>query len=167
MAAYDDYVWRLKAEAPHVYDVVLPHDLEWIDEFSWKPISQVIKPTLTGGIVIHEYKKQIGRPITLVGADDMAWIQRPLVKEIHTMIQEESIVMTLDFIKASYNQSLDTWVFDVLNILQTHKVMFRHTEDPFQVESVKRYGNFENDSWFKVKSIGFTEVKDNILDPCT
>ena len=168
MAEYDDYVWRLSSETPP-YEVVLPHDLEWYDEFSWKSVSHDIKNTLTGAIIVHEYKRTVGRPITLQGKDDMGWIQRPLVKTLHDMVQESSLAMTLEFIKASYNESLDIWTFDVLNILESHTVMFAHNagDDLLNVESIKRFGNFENDSWFKINSIAFTEVTENVFTPCT
>lgn len=167
MAAYDEYVWRLQGQAPHDgYDVVLPKDLEWTDEFSWNPVSQDIKNTLTGGLVIHEHKLQYGRPITLTAKDDMGWVKRPIIKTLHDMVQETGLVMTLDFVKASYNQDLDTWTIDVLNILESHNVMFAHSDTPLSVESAKRYDNFETDSWFIIRTLAFIEVSGSEIDPC-
>ena len=82
---YDNYVWRLFTETPDpIHSVVLPKDLEWIDEFSWSPIFQEIKNSISGSIFINEYEQLDGRFITLEGKDDMCWIQRPLAGGIPT-----------------------------------------------------------------------------------
>ena len=161
---YDNNVWRLHTGEPDNYNLILPKDLEWSDEFSWHPISHDIKNTLTGGIIIHEYKKTVGRPITLVGQENMAWVKRSDIKILHEMSQETQLRMTLDFVKATYNQELDTWFLGVVDLSFT--VMFNHAEMPLEVESVKRFDNFENNSWFKINAIRFIEVNESAINPC-
>lgn len=56
--------------------LALPTDLLWIDEFAWKSVEQRQSYTITGAQVIEAYAKQSGRPITLRGGPDFAWISR-------------------------------------------------------------------------------------------
>lgn len=167
MAVFDDYVWRLFSEAPYdVYDVVLPKDLEWIDEFSWNPVTQDIKNSLTGALFINEHKRLQGRSITLNGKDDMGWIVRSLADTLLLMRNTAGLKMTLQFVSASYNSGTDQWTFGSVHI--THNVLFRHSEVPIEFESVKRFDNFEADSWFKVNNIRLMEIGDtDPINPCS
>lgn len=165
-STYDKYVWRLFSEAPYdVFDVVLPHDLEWVDEFSWNPVSQDIKISLTGSIFINEAKQLSGRPITLQGKDDMAWILRPTAEKLLEMRNTSGLKMTLQYLSASHDTDLDSWTFGTVYI--THSVLFDQSNIPLDLESVKRFGNFEQDSWYKINNIKFLEIGDtNPINPC-
>lgn len=166
MAMYDSYVWRLYSESPYTeYEVVLPKDLEWTDEFSWNPISQEVKNSLTGAIFVSEYEQLSGRQITLMGKDDMCWIQRPLADTLLLMRNTASLKMTLEFVSASHNDQTDIWTFGT--VYKTFNVMFRHADIPIEFESVKRFDNFEQDSWFKIASIKLMEIGDaDPINPC-
>lgn len=166
MAVYDDYVWRLFSEAPHdVYDVVLPKDLEWTDEFTWNPISQEVKNSLSGSIFVSQYELLSGRDITLEGKDDMGWIIRGLADDLLLMRNTAGLIMTLNFCAASYDSGTDVWTFGTIH--KSFNVMFRHSEVPIEFESIKRFGNFESDSWFKVSYIRLMEVGDtDPTNPC-
>lgn len=49
--------------------IVLPDDLQWADEYtSWK-VGQVIRPSLSGALIIQEAAMQAGRPVTLQSQD--------------------------------------------------------------------------------------------------
>jgi hypothetical protein len=165
-STYDDYVWRLFSVAPYpIHDVVLPKDLEWTNEFTWNPITQEIKNSVTGSIFINEYEQLQGRQITLEGKDDMAWIQRSLVDKLLAMRNTIGLKMTLNFVSASYDEDTQIWSFGT--VYKTFNVMFRHSETPIDFESVKRFGNFESDSWFKIKNIRLMEIGDSDpINPC-
>lgn len=161
---YDDYVWRMYTEAPNpIFDIVLPKDLEWIDEFSWNPIFQEISNSITGSVFINEYEQQDGRFITLEGKDDMCWIQRPIADVLLNMRNEAGLIIKLQFVEASYEEGVG-WTFGSIYI--NKNVMFRHNDTPIDLESVKRFDNFESNSWFKIKNIKLMEVDENILTPC-
>lgn len=55
-------------------------NLVWIDEFSWSPIVQSFEYSIEGSLLLTEYSKLAGRPITLVGQQDgnssSAWMLR-------------------------------------------------------------------------------------------
>lgn len=50
--------------------VVLPDDLQWIDEFGWLPTAQQVEIAADGALIIEESAQLAGRPITLEGRMD-------------------------------------------------------------------------------------------------
>ena len=50
--------------------IALPYDIQWVDEYTAWKVGQIIRPTLTGALVVQESALQAGRPITLRGFDD-------------------------------------------------------------------------------------------------
>lgn len=55
--------------------VTLPDDLDWTDEFAWTPVQQTVEQSVTGALLVQTGTAQAGRPITLQGADDRAWLR--------------------------------------------------------------------------------------------
>lgn len=70
--------------------VTLPPDLVWQDEFTHTPIEQSISYTLSGAMVVDQAVKQAGRPITLGGADDQAWVKRSVLLALYAKAQSGS-----------------------------------------------------------------------------
>ena len=60
----------------------LPDDLLWRDEHAWTPASTSTAYLLTGAWLMQSATRQGGRPITLVGAPDMAWVRRSSVEQL-------------------------------------------------------------------------------------
>lgn len=56
--------------------LVLPDDLVWPDEFLWSTVSQSVERSITGALLIDAMARNAGRPITLEGRGDRAWISR-------------------------------------------------------------------------------------------
>lgn len=59
--------------------LALPDDLLWSDEHAWTPAVSTLSYLLTGALLVQSAVRQAGRPITLVGAPDMAWVTRAVV----------------------------------------------------------------------------------------
>jgi hypothetical protein len=59
--------------------LTLPDDLLWSDEHAWSPAVSSVSYLLTGALLVQSAVRQAGRPITLVGATDMAWVTRAVV----------------------------------------------------------------------------------------
>ena len=59
--------------------LLLPDDLLWSDEHAWSPAISSVSYLLTGALLVQSAVRQAGRPITLVGAPDMAWVTRAVV----------------------------------------------------------------------------------------
>lgn len=62
--------------------VLLPDDLLWTDEHTWSPAVASTSYLITGALLIQSALRQAGRPITLMGAPDMAWVTRATVEQL-------------------------------------------------------------------------------------
>jgi len=60
----------------------LPDDLLWSDEHAWSPAVANASYLITGALLIQSATRQAGRPITLVGAPDMAWVTRAAIEQL-------------------------------------------------------------------------------------
>ncbi|WP_333873052.1 hypothetical protein [Methylobacter sp.] len=77
--------------------IELPEDLIWSDEFAWNPVQRTKSYTLTGALVLETGVKQAGRPITLVGGADAAWIDRTTLTALQTKLAtDETMTLTLN-----------------------------------------------------------------------
>lgn len=56
--------------------------LDWTDEFGWSPVDQATTYSTTGALLVDVAVKQAGRPITLVGTETAAWIDRALCETL-------------------------------------------------------------------------------------
>ena len=64
--------------------LTLPDDLLWADEHAWTPAVASTTYLITGALLVQSATRQAGRPITLVGPSDMAWVTRATVATLHT-----------------------------------------------------------------------------------
>lgn len=74
--------------------IELPEDLQWVDEHDWVTVREDVQYTLTGSVVITTNKVQAGRPITLQGGDDYAWINEDAISSIRALAEADA-TMTL------------------------------------------------------------------------
>ena len=96
--------------------VTLPVDMEWIDEFTWSPVSQAQEITLGGALLVEESAQLAGRPITLRsgqnGSEHWGVIDRVTLIALQALaasVMAEPITLTLPDDR-------------------TFEVMFRHTD---------------------------------------
>lgn len=75
--------------------LTLPIDLLWVDEFAWKRVEQRQIFTITGAQVIEAYAKQAGRPITLRGGPDFAWISRSGLESLRAWAEVPGRIFSL------------------------------------------------------------------------
>lgn len=64
--------------------IVLPDDLQWIDEFSGFGVGQLIQPTLTGALLVEETAQTKGRFITLESGNG-SWVTRATASQLATL----------------------------------------------------------------------------------
>ncbi len=97
----------------------LPDDLLWTDEHAWTPAVAAVSYLLTGALLVESAARQKGRPITLVGPTDMAWVTRATVNTLYAWAEtpERQFALTL------FDQRLFT-------------VAFRHHETAIEAEPV-------------------------------
>ena len=99
----------------------LPADLEWRDEFAWTPVEHSTDYSLVGNLVVQEGARQDGRPITLFGGKEAAWMSRADLEQLYAMASVPEKTFILDLWGRSFN------------------VMFRRP--PIQVEPIRRLAN--------------------------
>lgn len=76
--------------------ITLPQGLRWSDEFDWSPLAQATEYSLTGALIVHQGEKQAGRPITLEGGKDFAWLTRTEVAALKALLDAgEEMTLTL------------------------------------------------------------------------
>ena len=75
--------------------LTLPDDLIWTDEFRWSPVAQQESVTLDGALVVQAMAQQTGRPITLAGGEDYAWVRRSLLTQLRAKSVTPGLEMTL------------------------------------------------------------------------
>lgn len=61
--------------------VVLSRNLIWTDRMDWDPVVQTVTETAAGGVVIEEFVRLAGRPITLSGD----WLKPETVDQLVAM----------------------------------------------------------------------------------
>lgn len=122
-------------------EIILPDDLEWIDEIGWSPIAQSTARSATGALLIQESEMQYGRPITLQGDVDMAWITRQTVDALRAKRDQKGLKMTLTINGEAY------------------AVMFRHQDKPVDVSPIRQGDFFDPESNYKVDAIKLMEVE--------
>lgn len=64
-------------------ELTLPDDLLWSDEHAWTPAVAAVSYLLTGALLVESATRQKGRPITLQGQADMAWVTRATVNTLY------------------------------------------------------------------------------------
>lgn len=74
----------------------LPDGLRWSDEFAWSPLAQATEYSLTGALIVEQSAKQAGRPITLTGGKDFAWLTRAEVEALKALLDAgDEMTLTL------------------------------------------------------------------------
>jgi hypothetical protein len=75
--------------------ITLPSGMLWEDELSWEPIQQTISSTLTGAVVVEEWTRLAGRPMTYVGGQPWVRITRTELLALQAMLAVAGVILTL------------------------------------------------------------------------
>ena len=76
--------------------LTLPQGLRWADEFAWTPVAQTTGYSVTGALIVEQGEKLAGRPITLVGGKEWAWLTRAEVTALKALLDAgEEMTLTL------------------------------------------------------------------------
>lgn len=126
-----------------VSEVTLPQGMIWTDELTYTPVAVETTFTLTGALVLERTVKQAGRPITLEGGRQFAWITRVDLLALQSLLEEDAdLTLTLH----------DGRTFTV-----------RPAADPLQVSPVPRvkdsgFANPGSGAWYVLESLKLIEV---------
>lgn len=88
--------------------VDLPATLLWVDEYGWSKVASVKQYTGEGALVVDEWVKQTGRPITLQGEQNRAWCDRGLLSTLRAWSSQAGLVLTLNHRGTAYQVRFDS-----------------------------------------------------------
>jgi hypothetical protein len=103
--------------------LTLPDDLLWADEHTWSPAVVSVSYLLTGALLVQSALRQAGRPITLAGPLDMAWVTRGVVGTLY------------DWAAVPLGESAGRFELTLLDG-RTFTVAFRHADAAIEAEPV-------------------------------
>lgn len=112
--------------------LTLPQDLIWTDEFAWKKVEQVTEYSSTGALLVDEWVRQAGRPITLTGSVDYAWCLRPALQTLNAWSHVAGLQMTLSIHGTNYS------------------VIWNHQEGPISADPVVPYSDPQPEDWYSL-----------------
>ncbi|WP_197339878.1 hypothetical protein [Ralstonia solanacearum] len=119
--------------------LALPDDLLWTDEHAWTPAVAAVSYLLTGALLVESAARQKGRPITLVGAADMAWVSRATVNRLYAWAADPG---------RQFELTLTGRVFNVA---------FRHHETAIEAEPVMGFPARREGDFYRL-TVRFMEV---------
>ena len=125
-------------------ELVLPDDLLWSDEYNWSPTVASTSYLVTGALLIQSATRQAGRPITLVGAPDMAWVTRATVEQLRAWAASPVGSATGRFVLAFADG-------------RTFTVVFRHAESPIEAEPVLGFPSRVDTDFYRM-TLKFLEI---------
>lgn len=118
----------------------LPDDLLWVDEFQWSATTATHTYTVTGALLIETAIRQAGRPISLVGPPDMAWVSRQTVLRLAAWAAQLNARYTLE-----------------LRDGRRFSVAFRHTDGALEAEPVLGIPAWREGDWYRL-TVRWVEV---------
>ncbi len=125
--------------------LTLPVYLFWQDETDWTPVQQTTEYSTTGALLIDLATKQAGRPITLVGDEQTAWITRATALALMAMAANPGKEMTLILHDRSF------------------QVMFRHSDGkPIDAEPLVRISPPADDDYYILKALRLMVLSENL-----
>ena len=74
----------------------LPPDLIWADELTWSAVAQSTERGVFGTLIVDAMARNGGRPITLQGDGDSAWIDRGTLRALGAWARTPGLRMALE-----------------------------------------------------------------------
>lgn len=129
--------------------LALPDDLLWSDEHSWSPAVSSVSYLLNGALLVQSALRLAGRPITLVGAVDMAWVTRSTVNALRAW--------------AAIPLSASAGRFSlVLADARTFTVAFRHADTAVESEPVTGFPARAPSDYYRV-TVRLMEIDSGVI----
>lgn len=97
----------LTPNLPSAVSIDLPDDLLWADELTWSPVNQSTERGIFGTLIVDVMKRSGGRPITLQGSGNSAWISRSTLKQIAALLAMPGLKMDLSIRGESFTVIFD------------------------------------------------------------
>ncbi|MGE4519557.1 MAG: hypothetical protein AB7E04_08630 [Desulfobacteraceae bacterium] len=122
-------------------DIILPDDLDWVNEFNWSPVIRNQQYGADGALFISDSVKQAGRPISFQGEQNTCWITRSEMQALNALLLQPDKTMTL-----------------TLSDGRQFTIMFDHASGAIETEKVLKGSYFDSTEYYQINSINFIEV---------
>ena len=117
--------------------LALPDDLLWSDEHTWSPVVSSVSYLITGALLVQSATRQAGRDITLVGAADMAWVNRSVVN-----VLRDWAALPLDSVTGRFELTLTGG--------RMFTVAFRHADGAIEAEPVTGFPARNDNDFYRI-----------------
>ncbi len=87
--------------------VPLSDDFAFVEQYTWSQLAMRKAFSVSGALIVQTGLKQAGRPITLQGDEQHAWVTRAQLASLRTLADTPSITLTLDFRGETYSVIFD------------------------------------------------------------
>lgn len=115
--------------------VTLPNDLYWSDEHRYTPVQSSLTRSLTGVAIVAAQSIPNGRPVTLEGSDERAWIRGVTLDSLEALAAVPSATYT--WLHADGRQ---------------YNVRFRHHDTPvIEAQPILFTAPLDQMDWFQVR----------------
>ncbi|MFZ2452578.1 MAG: hypothetical protein WAW36_18885 [Methylovulum miyakonense] len=81
----------------------LPDDLVWVDQYTWSPVKQALSIAVDGSLIIESAAQLAGRPMTLAGGQEHAWVTKATVDALQAKLYQPALEMELNWHGDMYN----------------------------------------------------------------
>lgn len=75
--------------------LMLPSGLLWADELVWESVAQNVTTSLTGAVVVEEWARVAGRPITYTGGMPWVRVSRDTALALQALLAPAGVILTL------------------------------------------------------------------------
>ena len=120
--------------------LTLPPDLIWTDRFKWAAVEASHEYSTTGALLVDQGARQVGRPVTLAGGEDHAWMPQAQCDALRALANLPGADMTL-----------------TLHDGTSLTVIFDHTREAFEADLVVDYADPVGTDWY-VPTLRFIEI---------
>ena len=111
----------------HGVALELPQDLFWDDELTWTSVAQATERSTTGALLVDVAVRQGGRPITLQGEGNSAWITRASLKTLAAWSQQPGQEFTLNLRGETFTVIFDHGTEETTNAIN-HAAVVRFSD---------------------------------------
>ena len=126
----------------------LPKDLIWVDELTWSGVTQKTERGIFGTLIIEAMARNGGRPITLQGDGNSAWISRAKLQTLKAWSSVPGLRMTLQILAEEFEV-----VFDHGDAEETRAMA---------MQSVIEFSDPEDDDYYCSLVLRFLEASEDL-----
>lgn len=112
--------------------LTLPEDLVWTDEFEWQAVQETHTRSAAGALLVDRGLKLAGRPMTLAGGPEHAWISRSDAETLFGWSLMPGVDLELVFRSVAFD------------------VMFDQTQRPLELVPLIDFPEYDTDDRYTV-----------------